>query len=544
MSFRPVNHRPSQVEASENKGSASVAVSTVTQVSPSDTAVSYPLQKQTSSHSGSQATIHSSNSTESMRVFTPPIIERSASNGAASSGQGSSQESQLLQLSQLAAVQEKMPDFGARSSVKRTADGAIKDARSSPTASPPRPSSHSRNVSGVSAASTTSSHFTDVSPPRKRSLPYIRCPIREIATDASWYQLSWDLKTRLTYAMVKVQHGWQSRTIDEVETLASRAGSPASSNSTIAGRARSSASPKVGTLHRSTPPGFHPQPVSRRSIDGAVRGTSASPREDSPSSRLQVSPSLAPPVSIQPHRNEPHPRRNSDPKYTPSFLAPRSHHDSPHTPAVASLHITPTNRNLSAAANPMVISPTHNNREKDAMEALLFMSSPGNSANMKTYQPGPQPMSSLRNGATSAPSSQRKPLPKSAPKRKGLPNGRPVPSSQPLPASHAPQKRVGFGTAPVHPTEMDLDDPTSPPRHAAYARPALPTMHKVNGLSASGKHPLPSSGGLRKPERARQRLSLEHLDEVLDRVAAEDDSSDSEGEILLPARRQDLGTRY
>lgn len=344
--------------------------------------------------------------------------------------------------------------------------------------------------------------------------------------------------------MVKVQHGWQSRTIDEVETLASRAGSPASSNSTIAGRARSSASPKVGTLHRSTPPTFYPQSVSRHSMDGAARGPSASPRQDSPSDRLQISPSLAPPVSIESHRNEPHPRRNSDPKYTPNFLAPRSHHDSPHTPGVSSLHITPTNRNLSAAADPMVISPSHNNREKDAMEALLFMSSPGNSANMKTFQPGSQPMSSLRNGATSAPSSQRKPLPKSAPKRKGLPNGRPAPSSQPLPASNSPKKRVGFGVSLHHPVEMDLDDPASPRRHAAYVRPAVPALHKVNGSSTNGRHPLPSSGGLRKAERPRQRLSLEHLDEVLDRVAAEDDSSDSESEILLPVRREGLGTRY
>lgn len=341
--------------------------------------------------------------------------------------------------------------------------------------------------------------------------------------------------------MVKVQHGWQSRTIDEVETLASRAGSPASSNSTIAGRPRSSASPKVRTLLRSTPPGFHPQHVSSRSADGAARGPSTSPIGDSPSARLQVSP-LAPPVSIQPHQSESHPRRNSDPKYTPSFLAPRSHQDTPHTPAVPTLHITPTNRNLSAAANPMVLSPTHNNREKDAMEALLFMSSPGNSANMKPYQPGSQPTSNLRNGATSAPSSQRKPLPKSAPKRKGLPNGRPAPSSQPLPVSHSPQKRVGFGTAPAHPIEMDLDDVTSPRRHPAYVRP----VHKANGLSANGRHPLPSSGGLRKPEQPRARLSLEHLDEVLDRVAAEDDSSDSEGEILLPIRREGpgLGMRY
>lgn len=163
MSFRPVNPRPSQVEASDTNNNGPTSVSMSTTAPSRDAPASYPLQKQTSSRSGSLATIHSSDSTESMRVFTPPIIERSASNGAASSGQGSSQDSQLLQLSQLAAAQEKMPDYGARSSVKRTADGVVKDTRTSPAASPPRPSSHSRNVSGVSAASTTSSHFTDVS---------------------------------------------------------------------------------------------------------------------------------------------------------------------------------------------------------------------------------------------------------------------------------------------------------------------------------------------------------------------------------------------
>lgn len=346
--------------------------------------------------------------------------------------------------------------------------------------------------------------------------------------------------------MVKVHNGWQTRTFDEVETLASRAGSPASSNSTIAGKARSSASPKVRVLHRSTPPSFHPQSVSSQPAGGTARGASTSPTRDSLSARLQGSPSLAPAVSIQAHRSEPHPRRNSEPKYIPSFLAPRSHHDGPHTPAVAPLHITPTNRNLSAAASPMVISPSHNNREKDAMEALLFMSSPGNSANMKTYQTSSQPVSNLRNGATSAPGSQRKPLPKSAPKRKGLPNGRPVPNSQPLPAAQSPQKRVGFGTSPTYPRAMDLDDPTSPHRHAAYVRPtvpAVPAVQKANGLLANGRHTLPSTGGLRKPERSRPRLSLEHLDDVLDRLAAEDSSSDSEGEILLPGRREGPGMR-
>lgn len=197
MSFRPVNDASSQALVSDNNASVSVSGSalsalnrplvpsrdrssqdrainnnnhnnnssstTSTTSTSNNTAGSYPLPKQMSPNSDSQATAVSSSSTDSNRVFTPPIIERTAS-----SGQGSSQESQLLHLSQLAAAREKMPDVasgagaGARS-VKRTADGAVKDSRTSPAVSPPRPSSHSRNTSGISLASTASSRATEVS---------------------------------------------------------------------------------------------------------------------------------------------------------------------------------------------------------------------------------------------------------------------------------------------------------------------------------------------------------------------------------------------
>lgn len=123
---------------------------------------SRPSQKRSSSNSDSQATNLSSD--ESTRVFSPPMIETAASDGAPGSGQGSSQESQLFQLSQLAAAQDKLPGQAqpVRSAVKRTADGTIKDPRFSPTASPGRTASHSRNTSAVSAASTASSRFTEV----------------------------------------------------------------------------------------------------------------------------------------------------------------------------------------------------------------------------------------------------------------------------------------------------------------------------------------------------------------------------------------------
>lgn len=124
---------------------------------------SRPSQKRSSSNSDSQATNLSSD--ESNRVFSPPMIETAASDGGPGSGQGSSQESQLFQLSQLAAAQDKLPGQAqpSRSAVKRTANGLVKDPRFSPTASPGRTASHSRNTSAVSATSTASSRVTEVS---------------------------------------------------------------------------------------------------------------------------------------------------------------------------------------------------------------------------------------------------------------------------------------------------------------------------------------------------------------------------------------------
>lgn len=169
MSFRPVNDRSSQPGLGDNNHNKP-SVSNASQLNSSYAYTTQyrasGLSSQPSPTSDSQATAHSSNaSTESNRVFTPtpPIVERAGSNGPGSSGQASSQESQLLQLSQLAAAREKMPDVGSRTSVKRTAEDAFKGARTSPPDSPPRPSSHSRNVSGVSVASTASSRFTEVS---------------------------------------------------------------------------------------------------------------------------------------------------------------------------------------------------------------------------------------------------------------------------------------------------------------------------------------------------------------------------------------------
>lgn len=66
--------------------------------------------------------------------------------------QSSSQESQLLHLSRVASMQEKLDDGDAAVSRKRTADGQVKDA----------PRGHSRTTSSVSMASTSGSRIGEV----------------------------------------------------------------------------------------------------------------------------------------------------------------------------------------------------------------------------------------------------------------------------------------------------------------------------------------------------------------------------------------------
>lgn len=165
MSFRPVNVPTPQAVARDNNAAAPTLAYSRHGIHSHEPLGryhgAYPLPKQSSSTSDSQTTILSSDSTESTGVFTP-INGAAANNGATSSGQGSSQESQLLQLSQLAAAREKMPDVVASRSMKRSADGTLKDSATSPDASPGRHSGHSRNVSGVSAVSTASSRVTEV----------------------------------------------------------------------------------------------------------------------------------------------------------------------------------------------------------------------------------------------------------------------------------------------------------------------------------------------------------------------------------------------
>ncbi|KAM7216980.1 cell cycle transcriptional repressor whi5 [Rhypophila decipiens] len=466
------------------------------------------------SSSNSQGT-SSTNDTD--LVFTPPASEGRLSPNKGPLGD-SSQESQLLQLSQIAAAQERIPDHSmdvgdaGAASRKRMADGVVKHTRDKSSASPVRMGGHSRNTSTVSMASTTSSRIGEIS-----------------AT----------LKERLSYAMVKVNNGWQSHSIDRVEALASQGGSPTSSNSnsTIHLRNGSSASPQLSAAsHRgsnNTTPATAPQhQFPSRLNDSAWRKSPHSGSTASPTSPVKAPHphSLAPPVSIQPSRQLHHPRKNSIPRHTPTFLS-GAHHPSPNTGPLTPGQPSPYLGNAhhrTPVVDPILFSPHQNVREQDAIESLLFMSSPGNSASLKHTFPGSSSQPGPSNLGT-----QRTALPSGQP-RKSLPSGRPTHARS---QSHS-QKRVGFEKSP---NQMDVDDPYGSP----YAR-ATP-RRKLNGNAGSHGHvdvhstaprlkQLPVSMGLTVPSRPRKVLGEEDIDRMLDRVAA-DDGSDSEGEIQIPVSR-------
>lgn len=107
----------------------------------------------------SQAT---SSTNDADLVYTPPSSEGGRSPSKPNS-HDSSQDSQLLQLSQIAAAQERIPENGNALSRKRMADGMVKPSYERPSPSPAGTASHTRNTSAVSMASTATSRLGEVS---------------------------------------------------------------------------------------------------------------------------------------------------------------------------------------------------------------------------------------------------------------------------------------------------------------------------------------------------------------------------------------------
>ncbi|XMA17771.1 hypothetical protein WAI453_010562 [Rhynchosporium graminicola] len=329
-------------------------------------------------------------------ISTPPT---STSDGFSSQGTNADGPlSQLSQLSQLAAAAEPLLAISSTrptltiaptAGQKRTADGQIKPLSTSPSS--PVARGHSRNTSAVSNASSGASSRIG--------------------------ELSSELRTRLSYAMVKVNNGWQSNSIDEVESLASQAGSPTSSTSTLHGRRNLITSPRnLITSPRTVIASIqsHSGSVSQ-ALQAPTSDFDLYPRVDQPSRTYEsfwrdhsapnysaqrqstqnsvVSPpvhkSLGPPADIRPTVTS---RRSGTPKFSKPPTMPNHGSNSPYS---TSAPRTPLRRDL--MDNTIVYSPAQKTvQEQDAIETLLFMSSPGNSGNLGHTFPPPRNQGSPR----------------------------------------------------------------------------------------------------------------------------------------------------
>lgn len=231
---------------------------------------------------------------------------------------------------------------------KRLANGDVKDSRDTTSQSPKHTHmGHSRNTSTVST--TSNAAMLEVG----RSLLIPKCSF----TNSN--QLSQQLRTRLTYAMIKVQHGWQNRSLDEVESLASA--SPRSTTFNHYSENRHLLSPRAAMsahltqAHSDTSSdSAHSQPIQSQS---QTQNRSNTILMSPPPSRK----GLAPPANII--SRPPQSRR----RHTPNMSINTSPAKQP------SPSIRPAAAQRTPSQNAVL--------EADAVETLLFMASPHNSGN-------------------------------------------------------------------------------------------------------------------------------------------------------------------
>ncbi|KAI9746279.1 MAG: hypothetical protein M1835_002454, partial [Candelina submexicana] len=234
-------------------------------------------------------------------------------------------------------------------------------------------------------------------------------------------ELSSQLRARLSYAMVKVQNGWQGRSLDEVENLTSPTASaskphgalrcalgppptlPASLRREGSDASRTSSGTPSPSKKLAIPRGhsrnhtsdlssaFTLSPPQRHPTAGNLTYESFWQNHATPNpvsqylqtrttttDRPYATPSLAPAAPIV---ARPHPRRSNSRTIQPTMLSALS---TSKDNKVSDLSETSTIPNTpppsSQPRTPVVRTPSQKTAmEKDAVETLLFMSSPGNS---------------------------------------------------------------------------------------------------------------------------------------------------------------------
>ncbi|KAL2404584.1 hypothetical protein ABEF93_006105 [Exophiala dermatitidis] len=209
-------------------------------------------------------------------------------------------------------------------------------------------------------------------------------------TNANVVEISQQLRTKLKYAMLKVQNGWQSRSLDEVESLASQ-----SPRSTVSGfQQYNNSNDPQSTL-------LSPKTAMARKLYRNHSETSESDSSDnttaeargltSPAGRSYDAPAagrraLAPPVDIVPGGGS-----GAGSRRRPTPNGSYNHSNGTMRPP------RPINSQRTPSQNAAM--------EADAVETLLFMASPNNSG----YNPHASQESSLRPAEGPPPPSQSQP---------------------------------------------------------------------------------------------------------------------------------------
>ncbi|KAF2435479.1 hypothetical protein EJ08DRAFT_339765 [Tothia fuscella] len=199
-------------------------------------------------------------------------------------------------------------------------------------------------------------------------------------------EISAQLKARLSYAMVKVQNGWEKHSIDELETLPSNLSAPATPITQSPYHARRLSAYSDASDRYIQSPGGQMSPPSQFSARFQPQAQHAYSPSNWQSAIPAVhpnsnGPSLAPAAPISSSRPN---RRSMSARVPPNLNTAHLSYQAYGHPT------TPT----SAPARPGILRMPSGQAEKEALETLMFMSSPNNSGNARTSTAHPSPLRS------------------------------------------------------------------------------------------------------------------------------------------------------
>ncbi|KAF2659577.1 hypothetical protein K491DRAFT_689191 [Lophiostoma macrostomum CBS 122681] len=203
-------------------------------------------------------------------------------------------------------------------------------------------------------------------------------------------ELSAKLRTRLSYAMVKVENGWERQSLEEIEDMASQQGSPISAQGRMEGTRPSFDSPQTADRRRRpsaisdnsdqimlSPGQSTPSDASRSHAATPSSFWRSIPRAQMNAPLLPVTsnasgPVLAPAAEIGSRR-----KRRSSASFAPPPLLGSAQRKYYSDLGAGAAPRTPT-----ATPRAGILRMPSQQAEKDAVDTLLFMSSPNNSGRL------------------------------------------------------------------------------------------------------------------------------------------------------------------